>query len=60
MASSPPLVQAPFKRPRTQLHYVPRQRSRLGEPAAALGLSWDTAAGAEGAPMRAGVRGRVL
>ncbi|KAK9839615.1 hypothetical protein WJX81_001019 [Elliptochloris bilobata] len=48
MASSPPLVLAPFKRPRTQLHNVPRQRSRLGEPATALGLSWDTSAGAGG------------
>lgn len=46
MASSPPLNLAPFKRPRTQLQYVPRQRSRQGEPAAALGLSWDTGDGA--------------
>ncbi len=49
MASSPPLNLAPFKRPRTQLQYVPRQRSRQGEPAAALGLSWDTGDGAPAA-----------
>ena len=49
MASSPPLNLAPFKRPRTQLQYVPRQRSRQGEPAAALGLSWVTGDGAPAA-----------
>lgn len=49
MERSPPLGASPCKRPRTQLHYRPRQRSRLGEPATALGLSWDTAAGAGGA-----------
>ena len=53
MASSPPLNLVPFKRPRAQLQYVPRQRSRLGEPAAALGLSWDTGGGAPLQPRRA-------
>ena len=49
VARSPPLGASPLKRARTQLHYMPRKRSRLGEPAAALGLSWDTAVGAGGA-----------
>ena len=49
MERSPPPGASPCKRPRTQLHYRPRQRSRLGEPAAALGLSWDTVGGAGGA-----------
>lgn len=49
MERSPPPGASPCKRPRTQLHYPPRKRSRLGEPATALGLSWDTVGGAGGA-----------
>ena len=49
MQRSPPPGASPCKRPRTKLHYPPRKRSRLGEPATALGLSWDTVGGAGGA-----------